>query len=93
MRREAAAEYDRGGRPDQARQERDEMQVLEEYLPARLDPEATRALVEHAISETGATGPSDLGKVMSHAMRAAQGRADGAQVNQLARTLLAGKGG
>lgn len=93
MRREAATEYERGNRPQQAAQELDELAILETYLPEPLDESALRALVTQAIDETGATSPSALGKVMSHAMRAAQGRADGNQVNQLARAILAERAG
>jgi uncharacterized protein len=93
MRREAASEYDRGNRPEQAAQERDELVILEGYLPAQLDETTLRRLVTEAIDQTGATSPGELGKVMSHAMRAAQGRADGKQVNQLARAILTERAG
>jgi uncharacterized protein YqeY len=93
MRREAASEYDRGNRPQQAAQERDERVILEAYLPAQLDESTLRQLVNQAIDETGASSPSELGKVMSHAMRAANGRADGNQVNQLARAILTERAG
>lgn len=93
MRGEAAGEYERGNRPQQAAQERAERVILEEYLPAPLDEATLRQLVTQAIDETGASSPSELGKVMSHAMRAAQGRADGNQVNQLARAMLSERAG
>jgi uncharacterized protein YqeY len=88
MRREAAVEYDRGNRPEQADQERLELAILEEYLPAQLDEATLRQLVAQAVDETGATSLREMGKVMSHAMQAAQGRADGNQVNQMARQIL-----
>lgn len=88
MRREAAVEYDRGNRPEQADQERLELVILEEYLPAQLDEATLRQLVAQAVDETGATSLREMGKVMSHAMQAAQGRADGNQVNQMAREIL-----
>jgi len=88
MRREAAVEYDRGNRPEQADQERLELAILEEYLPAQLDEATLRQLVAQAVDETGATSLREMGKVMSHAMQAAQGRADGNQVNQMAREIL-----
>lgn len=88
MRREAAVEYDRGNRPEQADQERLELAILEEYLPAQLDEATLRQLVAQAVDETGATSLREMGKVMSHAMQAAQGRADGNKVNQMARQIL-----
>lgn len=88
LRREAAAEYEKAGRADSAAQERDEMRVLEAYLPAQLDDDAIRAVVESAIVETGASGPGDLGKVMKAAMPRFRGQADGARVNAIARHAL-----
>lgn len=88
LRREAAAEYDKAGRAESAAQERDEMRVLEAYLPTQLDDDAIRAAVEAAIAETGATGPGDLGKVMKAAMPRLRGQADGTRVNAIARQSL-----
>lgn len=93
MRREAASEYDRGKRPEQAAQERQELAILEEYLPAQMDEADVRQLVMQAVDETGATSLRELGKVMSHAMRTVQGRADGTQVNQIARDILSERAG
>ncbi len=93
MRREAAGEYDRGHRPEQAAQERRELAILEEYLPAQLDDAGVRELVMQAVDETGATSLRELGKVMSHAMRTVQGRADGNQVNRIARDILSERAG
>lgn len=88
LRREAAAEYEKAGRTDSAAQERDEMAVLETYLPTQLDDSAIRAVVESVIAETGAAGPGDLGKVMKAAMPRLRGQADGARVNAIARQSL-----
>jgi uncharacterized protein YqeY len=88
LRREAATEYDRAGRPESADQERAELAILERYLPAQLDDEAVRAIIESAIAETSASGPGDIGKVMARAMPALRGKADGARVNKLAREIL-----
>lgn len=90
QRREAATEYERAGREGSAEQERAEQRVLESYLPAQLDDEAIRGAIESAVAESGATGPGDMGKVMSRVMPALRGRADGARVNQLVRERLAG---
>lgn len=88
LRREAAGEYDKAGRAESAERERDEMRVLESYLPAQLDDAAIRAAVADAIAETGAASPSDLGKVMKAAMPRLRGQADGARVNAIARQAL-----
>lgn len=93
MRREAAEGYEKGGRPEQAARERAELEILAAYLPAGLDDAALRRLVAEAIEQTGASSPGELGKVMSHAMRAAQGRADGSRVQGLARAMLTERAG
>lgn len=88
MRREAATEYKRAGRTDSADQEEAESKILEAYLPAQMDDGSIRSVLENAIAQTEARGPGDLGKVMSRAMPALRGKADGARVNQMARDLL-----
>jgi uncharacterized protein len=93
LRREAAYEYERAGRQDRADQERAELAVLQRYMPEQLDEADIRAVLEQAIADTGASGPSDLGKVMARAMPALKGKADGAQVNRLTRELLAQRAG
>lgn len=88
LRREAAAEYERAGRPDRAAAERDELAILESYLPAPFDEAALRTIIQEAIAQTGAQGARDLGKVMSRVMPSVRGKADGTRVNQLVRELL-----
>lgn len=88
LRREAAAEYEKAGRAESAAQEREELSVLERYLPAQMDDDAIRRNVQLAIAETGATGPGDLGKVMKAVMPRVRGQADGARVNAIVRQSL-----
>lgn len=88
LRREAAAEYEKAGRAESAAQEREELSVLERYLPAQMDEDAIRRNVQLAIAETGATGPGDLGKVMKAVMPRVRGQADGARVNAIVRQSL-----
>jgi uncharacterized protein len=79
-RREAIEAYANAGRDDRAATEREELGVLEEYLPAGLTDQEVDALIDDAIARTGAAGPGDMGKVMSAVMAAAKGRADGRAV-------------
>jgi uncharacterized protein YqeY len=88
-RKEAAEAYERGGRPELAEKERAEQTVLEAYLPERLSEAEVAGAIDDAIAATGASGPSDLGKVMGHVMGRFKGRVDGAEVNRLARERLA----
>lgn len=93
MRRDAASEYDKADRPELAQQERAELAVLQQYLPAQLDADAIREVVQRVIDETGATNPGDLGKVMGASMRELRGKADGAVIRATAQELLAGQPG
>jgi len=85
---EAAEAFAGAGRTDLAEKERRELAVLQRYLPEQLDADALRGLVDEAVAETGATSPSDLGRVMSAVMPKVKGRADGRQVNALVRERL-----
>lgn len=87
-RSEAAAAYANADRPELAAKEDRELEIIRRYLPDQLSQEALRALVDEAAIETGASGPGDLGKVMSAVMPKVKGRADGKQVNALVRARL-----
>jgi uncharacterized protein len=79
-RREAADAFAAAGRAEQAEAERAEGEVLAGYLPAQLSPDELAGLVTAAITETGAAGMPDLGKVMKAVTPRVAGRADGARV-------------
>ncbi len=84
LRREAAEQYEAARRSDLAAVERNQIQVLEEFLPPAADPEEIRRAVREAI----AGGARDLGKVMGAVMPKFKGRADGKLINQIAREEL-----
>ena len=64
-RRESVELYRQGGRPELAAKEEAEIAVIESFLPQQMDEAATRAAIEAAIAETGATGVKEMGKVMA----------------------------
>ena len=64
QRRESVALYEQGGRADLAQQERDEITVIEEFLPSQMSDADLEAAVAAAIAEVGATGIKDMGKVV-----------------------------
>jgi uncharacterized protein YqeY len=85
---EAAEQFRAGGRPELADKEESEAQLIQGYLPAELGDRELDAIVEEAISETGASGPKDMGQVMKAAMARVQGRADGKRVSARVREAL-----
>lgn len=89
-RREAAEAFAAAGRAEQAQRERDEETVLTRYLPSQLDDAELAALVSDAISETGASGPKQLGLVMKTVTPKIAGRADGKRVSEEVRRQLTG---
>jgi uncharacterized protein len=84
-RREAAEQYVAAARQELADRELAEVKMLEEFLPAGVDPEEIRRAVREAI----AGGAKDLGKLMGQVMPQFKGRVDGKLVNQIAREELA----
>jgi uncharacterized protein YqeY len=89
-RRLEAAEAFRGaGREEQAQAEEQELNVLEEFMPAPLSEEELEEIIDDAIAEVGATSIRDLGRVMADVMPQVSGRADGSVVSQLVREKLA----
>lgn len=89
QRRDSIEQYRAGGRQDLVDHEQTELDIITSYLPAALSDEELTDLVRGAIAEAGATGPSDLGKVMGPLMKRVAGRADGGRVNALVREMLA----
>ncbi|MGH7703056.1 MAG: GatB/YqeY domain-containing protein [Gemmatimonadales bacterium] len=83
-RRESVEQYSAAKRMDLADREAAEIKILEEFLPPAVDPAEIRAAVRAAI----AAGAADLGKVMAQVMPRFKGRADGKQINQIAREEL-----
>lgn len=90
QRRDAIAEYTKAGRPDLAGKEEEELNVLLSFLPQQLAPEELEAEVIRIITQVGAAGPRDLGKVMKTAMAELAGRADGKLVQDIVRRRLGG---
>jgi len=87
---EAAEAYRSGGDAERAAAEESEAELISAYLPAELSDDELAAIVDEAISATGASGPQDTGKVMGAAMGKVAGRADGKRVSALVQSQLAG---
>ena len=89
QRRDSIEQFSKAGRTDLVDKETAEIAVLEEFLPPAASPEDIDAAVAAAISETGATSPKDIGKVMKAVMPKLAGKnADGRTINEAVRRKL-----
>lgn len=85
---EAAAAYADAGRSDLEAGERAEAQLIGSYLPAQLDEQQLRQIVEQAVADSGAQGVKEMGVAMKSAMAAVDGRAEGKRVSELVKETL-----
>ena len=91
QRRDSIEQFRAAGRTDLVDREAAEIQVLERYAPPAVSAADLEQTVATVISETGASGPKDMGRVMKAVMGALAGRTvDGKAVNELVRKKLAG---
>ncbi len=88
-RRESIADAKRADRADIVTEAEAEIKILEAYLPQPLTQNEIEGMAQEAIAEVGAASPKEMGKVMKVLMPRVQGRADGSQVSQTVRQLLA----
>ncbi len=88
QRRDSAAEFAKGGRPDLVAQEEAEIAVLQVYLPEQLDEAAIRQRAEVVIAELGVTDMRGMGPVMKRLSADLRGQADGQTINRVVRELL-----
>ena len=90
QRKDSIAAFEGAGRQDLADKEKAEMAVLQVYLPARLSAEEVAAEVKAIVTELGASGPGDMGKVMGAVKTRLAGKADMGQVSAAVKAALAG---
>jgi uncharacterized protein YqeY len=88
QRRESIAQFEKAGRSDLVEAEKFELEVLGDYLPRQLSEAEVAQAVDAAVAETGASGPKDMGKVMSLLKSRLAGRADLAKVSSLVKSKL-----
>lgn len=89
QRRESAVIYQEQNRPELAESELAEAAIIEAYMPQQLTGEELAAELTAIISEVGASGPQDMGKVMGVASKRLAGRADGRAISTMVKELLA----
>jgi len=82
QRQDSIESFEKGGRPELAAKEKEELELLNAYLPQGLNAEELTALVRDAIAEVGATSKAQMGAVMKAVQAKAAGRADGKTLSQ-----------
>jgi uncharacterized protein len=88
QRRDSLDIYEKQNRPDLAQTEREEIEIIERYLPQQLTEDELRAEIKAILAETGATSMKDMGKVMAAASKKFAGRADGKAISTMVKELL-----
>jgi uncharacterized protein YqeY len=88
-RRESIEMFEKGGREDLVDQEKNELAIIQEYLPKQLSEDELMETIRSVITEAGAASESDFGKVMPAVMKLVKGRADGRRVQEMVKKLLA----
>ena len=88
QRKDSVSQYESAGRTDLADAEKAEMAVLTAYMPATLSAEEVAAAVAAAVTQTGAAGPADMGKVMAVLKPQLAGRADMTEISKQVKAAL-----
>lgn len=88
QRRDSIAQFEKGGRQDLADAEKFELEVLQAYMPQALSDAEIAAAIVAAMSDTGAAGPTDMGRVMAALKAKLAGRADMGKVSALVKSKL-----
>ncbi|MDV2683116.1 GatB/YqeY domain-containing protein [Alkalihalophilus lindianensis] len=88
QRKDSLHEFEQANREDLASKLRDEITVLEDYMPEQLSEEEVSEIVKETIEEVGASTKADMGKVMGAIMPKVKGKADGGLVNRLVQQHL-----
>jgi uncharacterized protein len=88
QRRESIELYEKGNRPELAQQEREEISVIERFLPRQMDEAAMESAIRAAIAETGAASAKDMGKVMAALKQKHAGEMDFSRAGPITKRLL-----
>lgn len=88
QRKESAAIYKEQNRPELYEKEIAEAEVLEKYLPAKMNEAELTAVIKAVIERIGAKSPADMGKVMGIATKELAGKADGKEISAIVKQLL-----
>ena len=88
QRKESIELYQKGGRPDLANLEKNEMEILKNYLPKMMDENEIKNIVKTVIDEVGATSMADMGKIMPEVMKRGKGLIDGKSAQKFVNEII-----
>jgi uncharacterized protein len=88
QRKDSLEIYEKQNRADLAQKEKEEIAVIEKFLPQQLSADELKIIIEKIIAETGASSPADMGKVMGAANKQLAGQADGKTISLVVKELL-----
>lgn len=88
QRKDSIEQYGNAKRQELVDKEQKELEILQKYLPEQMGEEEVRKLVQEAITQSGASSPQDMGKVMGALMPKVKGKADGSLVSRLVHEAL-----
>lgn len=91
QREESAETYDKGARPELAAAEREEIEIIREFMPRQMSAEETKAAAASVIAETGAASMKDMGKAMAALKERFAGQMDFAKAGAMVKELLSNK--
>ncbi len=90
QRKESIEIFEKQNREDLATKEKEELAVIETFLPEQMGEEELKSYLEKVISEVGASSPADMGRVMGRASKELAGKADGRTISNMVKSILAG---
>jgi len=88
QRKESIEQFEDGGRDDLVENEKNELKIIEAYLPEMMSEDEIREVVKEKIDQLGASGMQDMGKVMGSLMGQLKGKADGSIVSKVVKEEL-----
>lgn len=89
QRKDSLEIFEKQNREDLASKEREELAIIERFLPQQMSADELKAAVSDIIAQVGATSPADMGKVMGVASKQLAGKIDGKAISEMVKTLLA----
>ncbi|MBL7734009.1 MAG: GatB/YqeY domain-containing protein [Chitinophagaceae bacterium] len=88
QRKDSLEIFEKQNREDLALKEREEIEVIEKFLPEQLSQDALKEIIAGIIKETGASSPAEMGKIMGLANKQLAGKADGKTISTIVKELL-----